>query len=127
MITQQQEKDSHSPKAFERGKQLTQRQEKSATNMSNMEHIIEILSRHAYDEVYLGTRDNPNWTYDVKPLEAFKKLRKKLEEIEKTLIERNNTETVKNRIGQVNMHYTLLYPTSEEGLTCRGIPNSISI
>ncbi|KAI9119859.1 hypothetical protein K1719_009248 [Acacia pycnantha] len=89
--------------------------------------VIEILSRHASDEVYLGTRDNPNWTSDVKPLEAFKKFGKKMEEIEKKLIERNNTETLRNRIGPVNMHYTLLYPTSEEGLTCRGIPNSISI
>ncbi|KAK4269659.1 hypothetical protein QN277_022787 [Acacia crassicarpa] len=89
--------------------------------------VIEILSRHASDEVYLGTRDNPNWTCDVKPLEAFKKFGKRLEEIEKTVIERNNTETLRNRIGPVKMHYTLLYPTSGEGLTCRGIPNSISI
>ncbi|TKY64331.1 Linoleate 9S-lipoxygenase [Spatholobus suberectus] len=43
------------------------------------------------------------------------------------LIQRNNDETLRNRYGPVKMPYTLLYPSSEEGLTCRGIPNSISI
>uniref|UniRef100_A0A7N2L4V9 Lipoxygenase domain-containing protein n=1 Tax=Quercus lobata TaxID=97700 RepID=A0A7N2L4V9_QUELO len=32
---------------------------------------IEILSRHSTDEVYLGQRDTPEWTFDTKPLEAF--------------------------------------------------------
>ena len=89
--------------------------------------MIEILSRNTSGEVYIGTRDGPDWNCDVKPLEAFKKFGKKLEEIEKKLIERNHNETLRNRVGPVNMHYTLLYPTSEDGLTCRGIPNSISI
>lgn len=89
--------------------------------------VIEILSRHASDEVYLGTRDNPNWTSDAKPLEAFKRFGKKLTEIEEKLVKRNKTETLRNRVGPVNMPYTLLHPTSEEGLTNRGIPNSISI
>lgn len=89
--------------------------------------VIEILSRHASDEVYLGTRDSPDWTSDAKPLEAFKKFGKKLTEIEAKLIAKNNNETLRNRVGVVNVPYTLLYPTSEEGLTGRGIPNSISI
>ncbi|KAF7843540.1 seed linoleate 9S-lipoxygenase-3 [Senna tora] len=89
--------------------------------------VIEILSRHASDEVYLGTRDNPNWTSDEKPLEAFKRFGKTLEEIEVKLVKRNEEGSLRNRIGPVNMPYTLLYPTSEEGLTARGIPNSISI
>ncbi|KAI4355472.1 hypothetical protein L6164_004244 [Bauhinia variegata] len=88
---------------------------------------IEILSRHTSDEYYLGERDNPNWTADTEPLEAFKKFGKKLSEIEEKLIKRNKDETLKNRFGPVNMPYTLLYPSSEDGLTARGIPNSISI
>ena len=90
--------------------------------------VIEILSRHASDEYYLGQRDSAEyWTSDSNALEAFKKFGKKLAEIEETLIQRNNNETLRNRVGPVSLPYTLLYPTSEEGLTFRGIPNSISI
>ncbi|PNX98378.1 seed lipoxygenase, partial [Trifolium pratense] len=89
--------------------------------------VIEILSRHASDELYLGERDNPNWTSDTRALQAFKKFGNKLAEIEKKLAQRNNDENLRNRHGPVQMPYTLLYPSSEEGLTFRGIPNSISI
>ncbi|XP_058780249.1 seed linoleate 9S-lipoxygenase-3-like [Vicia villosa] len=89
--------------------------------------VIEILSRHASDELYLGERDNPNWTSDLRALEAFKKFGNKLAEIEKKLTQRNNDEKLRNRHGPVEMPYTLLYPSSKEGLTFRGIPNSISI
>ncbi|KAG2371189.1 Seed linoleate 9S-lipoxygenase-3 [Vigna angularis] len=89
--------------------------------------VIEILSRHASDEIYLGERDNPNWTSDTRALEAFKRFGKKLSEIEKKLSERNNDEKLRNRHGPVQMPYTLLFPSSDEGLTFRGIPNSISI
>ncbi|KAK6911553.1 Lipoxygenase, C-terminal, partial [Dillenia turbinata] len=88
--------------------------------------ILEIASRHAADEVYLGQRDTPDWTTDVVPLEAFNKFGKSLEEIEKRITERNNDENVKNRVGPVKIPYTLLYPTSEEGPTGKGIPNSVS-
>lgn len=89
--------------------------------------VIEILSRHASDEVYLGTRDSEKWTSDVKTLEAFKKFGKKVNEIEEKIVKRNNEEGLRNRIGPVSFEYTLLHPTSDEGLTARGIPNSISI
>ncbi|KAG5035216.1 hypothetical protein JHK87_010126 [Glycine soja] len=90
--------------------------------------VIEILSRHASDEFYLGQRDGGDyWTSDAEPLEAFKMFGKNLEEIENKLIEKNNDETLRNRYGPAKMPYTLLYPSSEEGLTFRGIPNSISI
>ncbi|KAJ1420343.1 PLAT/LH2 domain [Sesbania bispinosa] len=90
--------------------------------------VIEILSRHASDEYYLGQRDSAEyWTSDTNALAAFKKFGKTLAEIEAQLVLRNNDETLRNRVGPVSMPYTLLYPTSEEGLTFRGIPNSISI
>ncbi|KAL1339390.1 hypothetical protein AAHE18_U032900 [Arachis hypogaea] len=90
--------------------------------------IIEVLSRHASDEQYLGQRgDGDNWTADTAPIEAFKRFGKKLVEIEQKLIQRNNDERLRNRYGPAQMPYTLLYPSSEEGLTFRGIPNSISI
>ncbi|KAK9732541.1 hypothetical protein RND81_04G005700 [Saponaria officinalis] len=89
--------------------------------------LIELLSRHSSDEVYLGQRDSPNWTVDNEPLEAFERFGKKLEEIEDGIMERNNNGEWKNRVGPVKLPYTLLYPTSGEGLTGRGIPNSTSI
>ncbi|KAL2337926.1 hypothetical protein Fmac_012372 [Flemingia macrophylla] len=90
--------------------------------------IIEVLSRHASDEFYLGQRDGAEfWTSDPEPIAAFKRFGTRLAEIEQKLIQRNNDETLRNRYGPVKMPYTLLYPSSEEGLTCRGIPNSISI
>lgn len=89
--------------------------------------LIEILSRHSTDEVYLGKRDTPEWTSDKEPLEAFKKFGDKLAEVEEKIIKLNNDKKLKNRVGPVNMPYTLLYPTGETGLSGRGIPNSISI
>ncbi|XP_020886686.1 LOW QUALITY PROTEIN: linoleate 9S-lipoxygenase 5, chloroplastic [Arabidopsis lyrata subsp. lyrata] len=94
--------------------------------------IIEILSMHSTDEIYLGQRDSPNWTADDEPLEAFKRFGKELELIENNIIRRNNDKRFKNRTGPVNIPYTLLYPntsdyTREGGLTGKGIPNSVSI
>ncbi|KAL2332251.1 hypothetical protein Fmac_019832 [Flemingia macrophylla] len=89
--------------------------------------VIEILSRHASDEVYLGQRENPHWTSDSKALQAFQKFGNKLKEIEEKLASKNNDASLANRVGPVQMPYTLLHPTSGEGLTFRGIPNSISI
>ncbi|XP_027353567.1 probable linoleate 9S-lipoxygenase 5 [Abrus precatorius] len=89
--------------------------------------LIEILSRHSSDEVYLGQRDTPNWTSDMEPLEAFDQFGKKLVEIEERIITLNNDGKLKNRVGPVNIPYTLLFPSSKGGLTGMGIPNSVSI
>ncbi|MBA0701098.1 hypothetical protein Goari_027059 [Gossypium aridum] len=94
--------------------------------------LIEILSRHTTDEIYLGQRDTPEWTSDNEPLAAFERFGKKLVEIEKRVTERNNDGRLKNRIGPVKVPYTLLFPNTsdyskEGGLTGKGIPNSISI
>lgn len=89
--------------------------------------LIEILSRHSSDEVYLGQRDTPHWTSDWEPLDAFDKFGKKLAEIEERIMAMNDDVMLKNRVGPVKMPYTLLYPTSEGGLTGKGIPNSVAI
>ncbi|KAA8545125.1 hypothetical protein F0562_019986 [Nyssa sinensis] len=89
--------------------------------------LVEILSRHSSDELYLGQRDNPEWTKDTEPLKAFEKFGKKLKEIEKRITEMNTDPKWKNRVGPVKVPYTLLYPTGEVGLSGKGIPNSISI
>ncbi|VVA98730.1 unnamed protein product [Arabis nemorensis] len=70
--------------------------------------IIETLSMHLTDEIYLGQRDSLNWTADDKPLEAFKGFGKSLELIENNIIRRNNDKKLKNRTEPVNLPYTLL-------------------
>ncbi|CAI8607969.1 unnamed protein product [Vicia faba] len=90
--------------------------------------VLELLSTHVSDEQYLGQRiEGDLWTSDSQPIEAYKRFGAKLAEIEKNLIEKNNDELLTNRYGPVKMPYTILYPSSEAGLTFRGIPNSISI
>ncbi|KAK5833888.1 hypothetical protein PVK06_017754 [Gossypium arboreum] len=89
--------------------------------------FIEILSRHSSDEVYLGQRAILEGTSDKTPLAAFDEFEKWLFGIEERIVEMKNNEQLKNRVGPINMPYTLLYPTSEGGLTGKGIPNSVSI
>jgi linoleate 9S-lipoxygenase len=89
--------------------------------------LIEILSRHSSDEVYLGQRDILEWTAEKEPIEAFKKFGRKLAVIEDRILDMNREVRYKNRVGPVKVPYTLLVPTSGAGLTGRGIPNSVSI
>ncbi|XP_052208384.1 linoleate 9S-lipoxygenase 5 [Diospyros lotus] len=94
--------------------------------------LIEVLSRHSADEIYLGSRDTPHWTTDTQPLEAFKMFNARLVEIENRIMDRNNDRRNRNRFGPVKVPYTLLYPSTSNpqkatGLTGLGIPNSVSI
>lgn len=90
--------------------------------------LVEILSKHTADEVYLGQAETPEWTSDEAVLEAFERFGKRLREIEARMMEMNDDEKRwKNRVGPVKMPYTLLYPSGEVGLTGKGIPNSVSI
>ncbi|KAG8472786.1 hypothetical protein CXB51_034716 [Gossypium anomalum] len=89
--------------------------------------LIEILSRHSSDEVYLGQRTTLEWTSDETPLVAFDEFRKRLSGIEERIVKMNNNKQLKNSVGPIHMPYTLLYPTSGGGLTGKGIPNSVSI
>ncbi|PHT41322.1 hypothetical protein CQW23_20176 [Capsicum baccatum] len=90
--------------------------------------LIELLSRHASDTLYLGQRDSPEWTKDQEPLLAFERFGKKLSDIEDRIMQMNGDHHKwKNRSGPVKIPYTLLFPTGEEGLAGKGIPNSVSI
>ncbi|CAI9770974.1 unnamed protein product [Fraxinus pennsylvanica] len=94
--------------------------------------LIEILSRHSTDEIYLGQTDTPEWTADIIPKQAFMRFSAKLVNIEQRIISRNNDKRLKNRVGPVNVPYTLLYPNTSDysrrgGLTGKGVPNSVSI
>ncbi|XVE63009.1 hypothetical protein DITRI_Ditri06bG0165300 [Diplodiscus trichospermus] len=90
--------------------------------------LIEILSKHSADEVYLGDRRDPDlWTTDAKPLKDFNDFGNKLRQIEGKIIQMNNDNTLKNRCGPVNVPFTQFVRSSKPGLTGMGIPNSVSI
>ncbi|OMO99199.1 Lipoxygenase [Corchorus olitorius] len=88
--------------------------------------LIETLSKHSSDEVYLGKEDH-DWNAEALT-EAYKKFQDRLDKIENDIVIKNgNGEKFKNRVGPVQVPYTLLYRTGEVGLSGKGIPNSISI
>ncbi|BAF28498.1 putative linoleate 9S-lipoxygenase 3 [Oryza sativa Japonica Group] len=96
--------------------------------------LVELLSSHSDDEVYLGQRDSPNWTSDLDAMNAFDRFRERLLEVEKNIVAKNDKGSgFKNRTGPVNIPYNLLFPyasgdaEANTGVTGKGIPNSASI
>lgn len=94
--------------------------------------LIEVLSGHTADEVYLGQRASTAWTDDGEVLRMFEEFGESLRRVEKKIDERNSNPTLKNRWGPAKVPYTLLYPDvsnmgTEKGVTGKGIPNSVSI
>ncbi|WRX25636.1 PLAT/LH2 domain - like 7, partial [Theobroma cacao] len=51
-------------------------------------------------------------------------LSRRLVQIEEEMKNMNTVEKLKNRVGPVNVPYTLLYPNGEVGLSGKGIPNT---
>ncbi|KAL7201185.1 hypothetical protein ACSBR1_032983 [Camellia fascicularis] len=94
--------------------------------------LVEVLSQHTSDEVYLGYRSSVVWTDNEQIHQIFKQFRENLLQVEKRISERNKNPQLKNRWGPAKITYKLLYPdTSNDGfkggITGKGIPNSISI
>ncbi|KAH9326873.1 hypothetical protein KI387_007051 [Taxus chinensis] len=104
------------------------------TQATTVMAVLELLSKHSTDEVYLGQvkGSTPEWTDDEGIEEAFKRFSSSLVSVEEKVTERNKNPVLKNRYGPSQVPYTLLYPSTsdlskEGGLTGRGIPNSVSI
>lgn len=92
--------------------------------------LIEVLSIHTSDELYLGQRATASWTDDGEVLQLLDQFREELRRVEKRVAERNKDPRLKNRRGPVKVPYTLLFPDvagQEKGITGKGIPNSVSI
>ncbi|KAJ6719197.1 LINOLEATE 9S-LIPOXYGENASE 1 [Salix purpurea] len=81
---------------------------------------------HSTDEVYLGQRDTLEWTLDSELLAAFERFGRKLVEIENKIMDMNNDKRWKNKVGPVQVPYTLLFPNTTD-YTGKGIPSSVSI
>ncbi|KAF8393891.1 hypothetical protein HHK36_020090 [Tetracentron sinense] len=94
--------------------------------------LIEVLSRHTSEEVYLGQRQSSEWTDNEEVRRSFDEFEMNLQQVEKIIVERNGNPELKNRKGPACIPYTLLYPdtsrvSSKGGITGKGIPNSVSI
>ncbi|BAT80411.1 hypothetical protein VIGAN_02342600, partial [Vigna angularis var. angularis] len=66
------------------------------------------------------------WSGEAEIIEAFYNFSAEMREIEKEIERRNYDPTLRNRCGPGVLPYELLAPTSQPGVTCRGIPNSVS-
>jgi len=101
----------------------------AATTMA----VLELLSKHSSDEVYLGQGCASDWADDSRVETAFQRFRSKLLDIEQSITTRNKDRSLANRLGPAELPYTLLYPGTSDtsqtggGLTFKGIPNSVSI
>ncbi|CAL0308683.1 unnamed protein product [Lupinus luteus] len=90
--------------------------------------VVDTLSTHSSDEEYLGERQQPSiWSGDAEIIEAFYDFSAEIGRIEKVIDSRNCNRTLRNRCGAGVLPYELLAPSSEPGVTCRGVPNSVSI
>ncbi|CAN1828036.1 Linoleate 13S-lipoxygenase 3-1, chloroplastic [Linum perenne] len=90
--------------------------------------VVDTLSTHSPDEEYLGERQQPSiWSGDAEVVEAFYEFSAEIQRIEKEIERRNNDPRLKSRCGAGVLPYELLAPSSEPGVTCRGVPNSVSI
>lgn len=89
--------------------------------------VVDTLSTHSPDEEYLGERQQPSiWSGDAEIIEAFYDFSAKIRQIEKVIDGRNLDRNLRNRCGAGVLPYELLAPSSEPGVTCRGVPNSVS-
>lgn len=90
--------------------------------------VLGIISAHSPDEEYIGERnDLSTWSADTVILEAFYTFVMDMRRIEKEIERRNSDSKLRNRCGAGVSPYELLMPSSEPGVTGRGVPNSISI
>ncbi|KAM0874376.1 hypothetical protein ACQ4PT_037478 [Festuca glaucescens] len=82
--------------------------------------LIEVLSNHTSDEVYLGQRATSTWTDDGEVLQLLDQFHEELRRVEKRVTERNKDPRLNNRRCPVKVSYTLLFPDvagTEKGLT----------
>ncbi|XP_052182627.1 linoleate 13S-lipoxygenase 3-1, chloroplastic-like [Diospyros lotus] len=90
--------------------------------------VVDTLSTHSPDEEYLGERQQPStWSGDAEMVEAFYGFSAEIGRIEKEIEKRNGDKRLRNRCGAGVIPYELLAPSSPPGVTCRGVPNSVSI
>ncbi|XP_048323897.2 linoleate 13S-lipoxygenase 2-1, chloroplastic [Ziziphus jujuba] len=89
---------------------------------------LDILSYHSPDEEYLGKKSEAAWDEDPVIKAAFERFSGRLMLLEGIIDGRNaDAKHFKNRTGAGVVPYELLKPFSEDGVTGKGVPYSISI
>ncbi|KAJ3673639.1 hypothetical protein LUZ60_005631 [Juncus effusus] len=91
--------------------------------------VVDTLSTHSPDEEYLGedwSQTTP-WTSDERAIFLQKEFADSICRAEQEIAKRNSDPDKRNRCGAGVLPYELLAASSEPGVTCRGVPNSISI
>ncbi|WCJ27039.1 lipoxygenase 3 [Euphorbia peplus] len=100
----------------------------SLLQATNYMSVLSILSTHEEEEEYLGNRrELSTWSGEPEIIEAFYKFSVELKRIEKEIERRNADSSLKNRCGAGVPPYELLMPSSDSGISFRGVPNSVSI
>lgn len=100
----------------------------SLTQTTTFMTVLDTLSTHSSDEEYIGERRDPyTWTGDEEMVEAFHSFGMEIKKVEKEISRRNMDPELKNRCGAGVLPYELMAPSSKPGITCRGVPNSVSI
>ncbi|KAM7528883.1 hypothetical protein LguiB_032293 [Lonicera macranthoides] len=89
--------------------------------------VLDRLSTHSKDEEYIGQCIEPSWEENQILMSAFQTFTSRLRDLKDTIDRRNVDKNLKNRTGVGLIPYELFIPTSKEGVTGQGVPNSISI
>ncbi|CAL5016738.1 unnamed protein product [Urochloa decumbens] len=99
----------------------------SLTQTTTFMTVIDTLSTHSADEQYLGERPDEAWTADPAALAAAREFADEVRRAEEEIERRNADAGRRNRCGAGVLPYELMAPTSGPGITCRGVPNSVTI
>lgn len=99
----------------------------SLTQTTTFMTVIDTLSTHSADEQYLGERPDEAWTADPAALAAAREFADEVRRAEEEIERRNADTGRRNRCGAGVLPYELMAPTSGPGITCRGVPNSVTI
>ncbi|KAM1033062.1 hypothetical protein ACFX2C_036653 [Malus domestica] len=90
--------------------------------------VIDIISTHSPDEEYIGERkDLSTWSANTEIVEALYRFSMEMKKIDREIERRNVDLNLRNRCGAGVSPYELLMPSSEPGVTCRGVLNSITV
>lgn len=93
--------------------------------------LVDVLSRHSSDEVFLGCQPSSEWIDNEEIRRRFAEFSEELKKIRTRILARNSDPKLKNRRGPAKMAYNLLYPdttsSGSKGVMGTGIPNNISI
>ncbi|TYG66325.1 hypothetical protein ES288_D06G258900v1 [Gossypium darwinii] len=100
----------------------------SLKEMTSLLSVLDMLSTHSDVEEYLGDRKElSTWRGNPEIIEAFYRFSMEMKATEKEIDRRNSDPKLRNRCGAGVSPYQLLVPFSGPGVSCRGVPNSISI